>query len=322
MEFNNLNIFNNVNQKIIRRADVATMFGVTRQTLSNWAQKGILHAKNINNEQYYSEEEVNQLTTFATDYAHSKELLQREIDAMKQDRKNVQLSRMDAIANRRYLRLCDKYGITREFYKATVNMLYEVGDLRKREADVILMLLNDYSYDEIAEEHCLTRERIRQIAGKAIRKSREIKNLAEKIEHIKQLETDNTSLRIANVALMQEIQTLRKLKDVKVEEKQAINFPTDPFLTFLSTKVVDIHGLSVRAKNIMFSACNRNYDATIADVCRFSKTDIRKVRNCGRKSLQEIVDYLDKHNAFLSMDVDEIMKRRTEYLLNKEQSHE
>ena len=311
-----------MNKKIIRRADVATMFGVTRQTLSNWAQKGILHTKNINNEQYYSEEEVNQLTTFATDYAKSKELLQREVEALKQDRKNVQLSRMDAIANRRYLRLCDKHGIARDFYKAIINMLYEAGDLCSREADVILMLLNNCSYNEIAEEYCLTRERIRQIAGKAIRKSQEMKNLAEKIEHIKQLETDNTSLRIANVALMQEVQTLRKLKDVKVEEKQLINLPTDPFLIFLSTKVVDIQGLSVRAKNIMFAACNRNNDATIADVCRFSKTDIRKVRNCGKKSLQEIEDYFDKHNAFLSMDVDEIMKKRMEYLLNKEKDNE
>ena len=307
-----------MNKKIIRRADVATMFGVTRQTLSNWAQKGILHAKNINNEQYYSEEEVNQLTTFATDYAHSKELLQREIDALKQDRKNVHLSRMDAIANRRYLRLCDKYGITKEFYKCIINMLFETKDICSREADVILMLLNNCSYDEIAEEYGLTRERIRQIAGKAIRKSREIKNLAEKIEHIKQLETDNTSLRIANKALMEEVQTLRELKDVKVEEKPTITLPPDPFLDFLSTKVVDIQGLSVRAKNIMFAACDRNDDATIADVCRFSKTDILKVRNCGKKSLQEIVDYLEKHNASLGMDVDEIMKKRTEYLLNKE----
>ena len=307
-----------MNKKIIRRADVAAMFGVNRQTITNWAEKGILHLKTINNVQYVSEEEVIQIATFVCDYTYSQKLLQREIDALKQDRKNVRLSRMDAIANRRYLRLCDKYGITREFYKAIVNMLHEVGDLRKREADVILMLLNNYSYDEIAEEYCLTRERIRQIAGKAIRKSQELKNLAEKIEHIKQLETDNTSLRIANKALMEEVQTLRELKDVKVEEKQAITLPTDPFLIFLSTKVVDIQGLSVRAKNIMFAACNRNNDATIADVCRFSKTDIRKVRNCGKKSLQEIEDYLDKHNAFLSMDVDEIMKKRTKYLLNKE----
>lgn len=306
-----------MNLKIMQRAEAAKRLGVDRQTISNWAEKGIIHLKTINNVQYVSEEEVKQLATFVCVYDLSKKLLQREIGALKQDRKNMQLSRMDAIANRRYLRLCDKYGITREFYKAIVNMLHEVGDLRKREADVILMLLNDYSYDEIAEEYCLTRERIRQIAGKAIRKSQELKNLAEKIEHIKQLETDNTSLRIANKALMEEVETLRELKDVKVEEKPTITLPPDPFLDFLSTKVVDIQGLSVRAKNIMFAACDRNDDATIADVCRFSKTDILKVRNCGKKSLQEIVDYLEKHNASLGMNVDEIMTNRTKYLLNK-----
>lgn len=311
-----------MSQKMIRRADVATMLGVTRQTITNWAQKGIIHAKNINNEQYFSEEEINQLTTFATDYAKSQKLLQREIDAAKQNRANVQLSRMDEIARRRYLRLCDKYGITKEFYKSVINMLYEVGDLRSREADVLLMLLNNCSYEELAEEYGLTRERVRQIAMKAIRKSRELKNLAEKIEHIKQLETDNMSLRVANKALMQEIQTLREIKGVKTEEKPTIPFATDPFLTFLSTKVVDIHGLSVRAKNIMRYAGDRNYDTTIADVCRLSKTDILKVRNCGKKSLQEIEDYLERHNAFLSMDVDEIMKKRMEYMLNKEKDYE
>ena len=111
------------------------------------------------------------------------------------------------------------------------------------------------------------------------------------------------------------------LKGVKVEEKPT-TLPTDELLTFLSTKVVDIHELSVRAKNIMIYACDRNYNATIADVCRFSKTDLLKERNCGRKSLQEIVDYLDKHNASLGMDVEEIIKKRQEYLLNEEQSYD
>lgn len=303
-----------MNQKIIRRADVATMLGVTRQTITNWAEKGILHAKNIGNEQYYSKEEVNQLTTFATDYTQSKELLQREIDALKQDKENMQLLRMDEIAKRRYLRLCGEYGITKDFFKAIINMLYEVGDLKATEADVLLQVLANRSYKEIAEECGVTRERVRQIAQKAICKSREIKNLAEKIEHIKELEIDNTSLKIANKALMQEVQALRELKGVKVEEKPT-TLPTDELLTFLSTKVVDIHELSVRAKNIMIYACDRNYNATIADVCRFSKTDILKERNCGRKSLQEIVDYLDRHNASLGMNVEEIMKKRQEYLL-------
>ena len=307
-----------MNKKIIRRADVATMLGVTRQTITNWAQKGILHAKNIGNEQYYSEEEINQLALFATDYTKSQKLLLLEIDALKQDKKNVQLSRMDEIAKRRYLRLCGEYGITKDFFKAIINMLYEVGDLKATEADVLLQVLANRSYKEIAEEYGVTRERVRQIAGKAICKSREIKNLAEKIEHVKELEIDNTSLKIANKALMHEVQALRELKGVKVEEKPTKTLPTDELLAFLSTKVVDIHELSVRAKNIMIYACDRNYKATIADVCRFSKTDILKERNCGRKSLQEIVDYLDKHNASLGMDVEEIMKKRQEYMLNEE----
>lgn len=307
-----------MNLKIMQRAEAAKRLGVNRQTITNWAEKGIIHLKTINNVQYVSKEEVIQIATFVCDYTYSQKLLQREIDALKQDRKNMRLSRMDAIANRRYLRLCDKYGITREFYKAIVNMLYEVGDLKEAEANVLLQVLNNRSYKEIAEECGVTRERVRQIAGKAVRKSQEIKNLAEKIEHIKQLETDNTSLRIANKALMEEVETLRELKDVKVEEKPTITLPPDPFLDFLSTKVVDIQGLSVRAKNIMFAACDRNDDATIADVCRFSKTDILKERNCGKKTLQEIVNYLEKHNASLGMNVDEIMANRTKYLLSEE----
>lgn len=310
-----------MNQKIIRRADVATMLGVTRQTITNWAQKGILHAKNIGNEQYYSEEEVNQLATFATDYAQSKELLQREIDALKQDKENMQHSRMDEIAKRRYLRLCGEYGTTKDFFKAIINMLYEVGVLKEAEADVLLQVLANRSYKEIAEEYGLTRERVRQIAQKAVRKSQGLKNLAEKIKHIKELEIDNTSLKIANTALMQEVKVLRELKGVEVDEKPT-TLPTDELLAFLSTKVVDIHELSVRAKNIMIMACDRDYKTTIADVCRFSKTDILKVRNCGRKSLQEIVDYLDKHHASLGMNVEEIIKKRQEYLLSEEQGYD
>ena len=68
-------------------------------------------------------------------------------------------------------------------------MLQEYGSLTYREAEIMKELLKGTTYEDLSERFGLTRERIRQIAEKSIRKSRDLTWLKERLDHIRDLES-------------------------------------------------------------------------------------------------------------------------------------
>lgn len=57
--------------------------------------------------------------------------------------------------------------------------------------------------------------------------------------------------------------------------------------------------LSVHTRNLL----KANGIDTILDLCRLNKTDWLKFRNCGKRSLTELDDFLTAHNLTWGMDV-------------------
>ena len=68
--------------------------------------------------------------------------------------------------------------------------------------------------------------------------------------------------------------------------------------TLLSQKVEELD-LSVRTCNLL----KANGIDTILDLCRLKKTDLLKFRNCGKKLLMELDDFLTDHNLTWGMNV-------------------
>lgn len=66
----------------------------------------------------------------------------------------------------------------------------------------------------------------------------------------------------------------------------------------LKTKLVDMD-LSVRALNCLKSAAVE----TLGELVQYSRNDLLKFRNFGKKSLSELDDLLDKHNLSFGMDI-------------------
>ena len=84
------------------------------------------------------------------------------------------------------------------------------------------------------------------------------------------------------------------------EEKQMENHEQlSPEMKALLSQKVENLDLSVHTRSLL----KANGINTILDLCRLNKTDWLKFRNCGKRSLTELDDFLTAHNLTWGMDV-------------------
>ena len=84
------------------------------------------------------------------------------------------------------------------------------------------------------------------------------------------------------------------------EEKQMENHEQlSPEMKALLSQKVENLDLSVHTRSLL----KANGINTLLDLCRLNKTDWLKFRNCGKKSLTELDDFLTAHNLTWGMDV-------------------
>lgn len=162
-------------------------------------------------------------------------------------------------------------------------LLKEIVDseLSEREAKCIhLRFENRMIYDEIAKEFNVTRERIRQILAKAIRKlrhpHRSRKYLAVSLYEYKKLQQENETL-----------------KAYLAEIEKGLNLPSNEnpcvYIPFLATPIENLD-LSVRSYNCLKRRGGLN---TYGDFQNYKISDLMRIRNLGTRSMQEILEKLD-----------------------------
>lgn len=182
--------------------------------------------------------------------------------------------------------------------KESVNHI--LTTLTMREQTVIKMRFgfddyNKMTFEEVGKEFKVTRDRIRQIEAKALRKlrhpnrSRILKygliefNLEEKKEEIKIIESRKLSE--------------KALEEYKNNIKKMLETSEDPI-----NKVIDVSS-AITIEELEF--CVRTYNClhrfakleTLCDVLMMNNTELMKIRNFGQKSLDEVNKKL---NEFLA----------------------
>ena len=85
----------------------------------------------------------------------------------------------------------------------------------------------------------------------------------------------------------------------KEEEKADPSEQLSPEMKALLSQKVENLDLSVHTRSLL----KANGINTVLDLCRLNKTDWLKFRNCGKKSLTELDDFLTVHNLTWGMDV-------------------
>ena len=158
--------------------------------------------------------------------------------------------------------------------------------LTERENKILQMRYEwGMSLEEAGKECGVTRERIRQVEAKAIRKLRshryeircvpeaELRKATNEVEHYK-----------AQAEYLQA--ELDKIRNITPEQRTE----AEKKGTFLETSIDELD-LSVRS----YSCCKRAGINTLGDLCGKTYTEMQKVRNLGKKSLQEIAQKMTEY---------------------------
>lgn len=270
------------------RNDAAAFLGVDPQTITNWVNKGLLGGYNDKSSKRFwvNADDVKKYSEKYKMLSVSEDLLDREQkELLASERKvnaKIQMLMHDAlnISSFSY----DKIGSS----LCTLLELTSQGEMRERK--IMQSFFDGDSISDIANRFQLSRERVRQIVIKAIRKF----NYA--IEELVGLKKENDSLK-------------KEIKDVKMqlimqegekEEEQSGDIPPSVF----SIRLVNCN-LPVRVLNVTKAA---DID-TIGDLVQYSKFDMVKFRNFGKKSLMQLDEFIHEMGLEWGMDKAKIYAR-------------
>ena len=262
-------------QKYIKASDVATMFGVTRQTIRNWVSKGLLHGIMIDGTQFIhrsslqkAEGSLNFITVMEESIEHYKESL-----------KKLEQQHIGSIDQ---LRECCKGNKALTWNRQTVVKFLPVfyGLIRPelpvsdRGCKILQMLLSGDDIKTISEHFGLTTVRIQQIIEK------ELSDIRSDTETYRMLKEERDKL-------LEEVKILR----INAKSYEAIKYEAKKMEkvkpSILTKDLVDCN-LSVRAIN----CCRFGDIKTVADLVAHTKTDIFKLRCMGKKTLIELDEFI------------------------------
>lgn len=293
--------------KLVSITECAARLGMTQQTIRNWIKDGHIKVKTIGKATYIDEATINALQDTTEDIERSKKALLKLDNELRAEMQRILDERREESARKHYLNLMVGSALRSGFYKTMTHLLFAYGRLNEREAEILTRFLEGETLEFISGEYLLTRERVRQIVEKAIRKSQDLTNIEEQLNKMKTLQADKEALKKTVSELKEQLRKQEKYQEPTDVEKLEI----ESMCNMLSVKISE-SGLSVRARN-----CFLPIGDTIGDICRLRKTDLLKCRNTGKKTLLELECYLLERGLELGMDVDKIFAKRAEMLIYK-----
>ena len=280
--------------KLITINQATELLGITKPTLLDWIDKGILRANKVNKFVYVDSSSVNALQ----DDAKSVENGMKKLKELKKEYHEE----IEAFREQRRIRSHWKHirwkllsrGIRSEFL---VSMVGVVGDdFSKRDKQILKDILYGEDVLDIADRNSLTSERIRQIVYKMIRRIAKLPTMNELKEEVRCLKDNIRVLESDYHKLLEENRRLRS--DLAREEFDgaSIEEPTRLY-QFLTTKIDDSE-LCIRLKHIFYK------EETIADIVRMTPKQALCMRNMGRKAYNLLEEEVKSYGVELGFDVD------------------
>ena len=262
------------------RNDAAAYLGVDPQTITNWVNKGLLGG--------YNDKSSKRFWVNADDvkkYSEKYKMLSVSENLLDREQKELLASERKVNAKMQML-MHDALNVSSFSYDKIGGSLCALLELTSqggmREKKIMQAFFNGDRISNIAEELELSRERVRQIVVKAIRKfNYAIKELAD-------LKQENNSLKeeIKNVKM-------QLIMQEGEEEEQSEDVPPSVF----SIRLVSCN-LPVRVLNVTKAA---DID-TIGDLVQYSKFEMVKFRNFGKKSLMQLDEFIHEMGLEWGMD--------------------
>ena len=303
--------------KLITVTEASEMLGVSRQSLTNWAENGILKFKKMgkgNASLWVNKESIEALAEPIIDIDKAKKLLEEERRTILEKEKEERSVINDITRQIRITRRFANMVIATEFDREFINTMFLLGKLKQREAEIMARVVRGDTISCIAEDYGLSRSRVMQVFYKGCRRCRNMDDIMERLNEAEELKIELTALRTSYKTLKNENDMLRAKLDLKTEQQvEEWLTENDEMFKLLNTKLVDCN-ISVRSLNCVKAADIE----TIGDLVKCQKTDLLKFRNFGRKSLTELDDFIEGLGLKWSMDVDRFFRERIDRMINKE----
>ena len=270
------------------RNDAAAYLGVDPQTITNWVNKGLLGGYNDKSSKRFwvNADDVKKYSEKYKMLSVSEDLLDREQkELLTSERKvnaKIQMLMHDALNVSSFS--YDKIG------SSLCSLLELTSQGETREKKIMQSFFDGDKISNIADEFGLSKERVRQIIIKAIRKF----NYA--IEELTGLKRENDSLKeeIKNVKMQLIIQEGEKEEELSGDITPSV----------FSIRLVNCD-LPVRVLNVTKAA---DID-TIGDLVQYSKFEMVKFRNFGKKSLMQLDEFIHEMGLEWGMDKAKIYAR-------------
>ena len=179
--------------------------------------------------------------------------------------------------------------------------------LDKRSYAILEATQKGKSRKDIADEHSLTQERIRQIVVKATKQAKEL--LVEQRKSLEETKAENARLKVQLDLLKEDAVRLKALlpKEVLLRQKNGEGNLDEDMITLLETPIKDIR-LSVRASNILTYMGVKKF----SDIPQIeSAVKLLKMRNSGQKTVNEISRLLDDFKLTFGMSFADLIDSLT-----------
>ena len=300
---------------MISRQDAAEILRTDPQTVSNWIEKGVLRGKMIGRIQMVDGNTIEALFDTLKDLDESKKIIGRLQQENYEKACELRKTRDEWLLDLAMVNGLEK---PTKLLRMITSMIDSVSDdiMADRERNILKYYLDGSEFEAIGDEYGLTRERVRQIIEKAMRKLGSLEPYGDVLNRCSELENENLMLKATLKRQEAELDALRGKKDEA--EDSTLSEQDRQVLELLNTRLVDMN-LTVRALNCLKAADLE----TFADLVKCQKTDLLKFRNFGRKSLGELDDLLENESErtgvrfSFGMDVSPYYERYTKSLINK-----
>lgn len=287
---------------MISRQEAAELLDCNPQTVTNWVERGIIKGHIVGKFLMIDRDSIEQLFDTVKDVADTEQkLVDRKRELQDELRKVDEL-----VEDIRGAATESKKTYWDKSFRSIISSAIELNQhiLHDRERKVLMGFVLNQNANELAEDMGLTRERVRQIACKAMYNLVNGFNLIKILDKQKLLEQQVVEYNM-HLEKLGEIASSYEVRQDIMQSYMLINHyerECSPMVTLLKNRVEDLP-LSTRTKNVLIASDF----ITLGDIVKKDKASFEKARGFGKKCIEELDLYITKVGLSFAMDVDSIV---------------
>lgn len=174
---------------LIQIKEAADRLGVTRQTMTNWGESGVIKLYKLGNTRkayWVDADTIDMLADTVADVEHAKQMLAQEQEKTRKLYEREREIRLDLERELFHLEKDNGWYTAKEFYMSIPVMLQELGVLSKRDATIMQRMINGEDLRCIGEDFGLTRLTLIRTFEKGCIRARYLSRVKETIEKAKE----------------------------------------------------------------------------------------------------------------------------------------